>query len=409
MNQNCRICGNSGLAQILDLGFSPPSNALLEREDLEKAEVHFPLVLLFCETCKLVQTKDFHTKERLFTSSYPYLSSTSSEWVKHAHDLVDRVIDELCLNHESFVIEIASNDGYLLDRLTQRGIRNCGIEPTKLAADISTAKGHRVYECFLTIETARLIRKEQGPADLVIANNVFAHVPELREFTEAAKILLSDEGILIIEVQYFGELFEKNYFDTVYHEHYSYFTIASLTHLLNGSGLAVTNIDHLGTHGGSIRVIAKKVLGDVVNSNALRPFHSFEEITSQLDVLMSFQKKVDLAKMRIRSFFSNQWNIGNSVAGLGAAAKGNTLINFVGLDTQDFRYVLDSAKSKQGKFLPGSHIPIFPLEFEYLKQIDTLIILPWNLSSEFSDIVKSVRNDDEFSLYTLLPDIKKLD
>ena len=197
-HQNCRSCGARELIEILDLGFAPQSNALLSKEDLSNGEIHYPLVLLFCQECKLVQTRNFHSGEALFTPDYPYLSSTSTTWIKHSHELVDSVIKEFHLDSNSLVAEIASNDGYLLERLAQRGIAAYGIEPTKLAADISIGKGHHVYNCFLNLDTAAQIKSEKGAADVVIANNVFAHVPELQTFTEAAKMLLSDNGILII-------------------------------------------------------------------------------------------------------------------------------------------------------------------------------------------------------------------
>ena len=407
-HQNCRSCGDKELVEILDLGFAPPSNALLSKEDLSKGEIHYPLVLLFCQECKLVQTRDFHSGEALFTPNYPYLSSTSTTWIKHSHVLVDSIIKEFSLDSNSLVAEIASNDGYLLERLAQRGIPAYGVEPTKLAADISISKGHHVYNCFLNLDTASKIKSEQGTADVVIANNVFAHVPELRNFAEAVKSLISDDGILVVEVQYFVTLFVNNLFDTIYHEHYSYFSITSLSNLLDSVGFSIFKVERIATHGGSIRIYAKKYSQASNLEGLIRSFNSFEERIMSLANLMTFQESANRAKIKIRKFISEQSAQGKFIVGLGAPAKGNTLINFVRLDQGDIHFVLDSAESKQGKFLPGSHIPIYPLEMKFLSQADIFIILPWNLSDEFSSIIRGFQEVKDLPLCVLLPEIKQI-
>jgi hypothetical protein len=353
-----------------------------------------------------VQTKDFHSGEMLFTSNYPYLSSTSTSWIKHSHELVDSLIEQFNLNETTLVAEIASNDGYLLERLVQRKIPHYGIEPTEIAANISVEKGHNVYKCFLNIETASQIRQEKGAADVVIANNVFAHVPELRNFTEAARILLSQNGILIIEVQDFTILLEKVLFDTVYHEHYSYFTLSSITNLLEKHQLGIFKVEHVNTHGGSIRVYAKN---NSVSSlpQGLQNFSRFSEgKATNLQELLKFQYLVDSVKRRIKDFFFDQESQGKVVAGLGAAAKGNTLINFLKLGRDDIRYVFDSAPSKQGLFLPGSHIPVYPLKsLGDFSDIDTLIALPWNIAEELANEV-FVSQSLAYPIYRLMPETK---
>jgi hypothetical protein len=322
--------------------------------------------------------------------------------------LVASVIKEFNLDSNSIVAEIASNDGYLLELLSQQGIPAYGIEPTKLAADISVSRGHEVYNCFLNLSTASHIKRERGSANVVIANNVFAHVPELRDFTEAAKLLLSEDGVLVIEVQYFASLLEKNLFDTIYHEHYSYFTITSLANLLKKVGLSIFKVQRIATHGGSIRVYAKKYSGGSNSEEILSSFLSLEEGIMSLDNLMTFQESVNRVKTDIRTFFSQQLAQGKVNIGLGAPAKGNTLINFTGLDREDISLVLDSAESKHGKFLPGSHIPIYPLERQYLAHADNLIILPWNLSDEFYSIVRNFQDAKDIPMYVLLPTIQKI-
>ncbi len=405
-HQNCRSCGATELVEILDLGFAPPSNALLKKEDLSKGEIHYPLVLLFCQGCKLVQTRDFHSGEALFTPDYPYLSSTSTTWIKHSHELVDSVIKEFSLNSNSLVAEIASNDGYLLERLAQQGIPAYGIEPTQLAADISIGKGHHVYKCFLNLDTASKIKSEKGAADVIIANNVFAHVPELRTFSEAAKFLLADDGILVIEVQYFGQLLEDTVFDTIYHEHYSYFSATSIRNLLDRYQLGIFKIELVPTHGGSIRVYAKNNTISASFENHITPIVNLEAKATNLKDLLKFQKSVNVLERKIKEFFSTQKSAGNIVAGLGAAAKGNTLINFLRLGRSDIQCVFDSAPSKQGKFLPGSHIPIYPLsDIAKFIEIDLFVALPWNISQELAYSARSLVSRNTV-IYQLLPEIK---
>ena len=404
--QNCRICGTKELVEILDLGFAPPSNALLSKEDLSKGEIHYPLTLLFCQDCKLVQTRDFHSGEALFTPDYPYLSSTSVTWTQHAHNLVDSAIDEFRLDERSLVAEIASNDGYLLDRLHKRGIPNYGIEPTSLAAEISLKKGHNVYNCFLNLKTAKQILKERGTADLIVANNVFAHVPKLREFTESTKLLLSKSGILIIEVQYFGTLFKELLFDTIYHEHYSYFTLTSIKNLFGRHGLGIFKVEMIPMHGGSIRIYARNNIGHDLAESSVSFMDALESKAIDLDSLLEFQELVNRKKKQIKDFFYELRKNNKFVAGLGAAAKGNTLLNFVGLGPDEIRYVFDSAISKQGKYLPGSHIPILPFNTVYqYREIETYVALPWNIAKELES---SLRQESclESEVYKLLPDIE---
>ena len=404
--QTCRSCRNSNLTKILDLGFAPPSNALLDKEDLLKGETYYPLVLLFCEGCMLVQTQDFHAGEDLFTPDYPYLSSTSSTWIAHSQKLVKKIVKDFNLDGNSLVAEVASNDGYLLESLINQGIPNYGIEPTRNAADISISKGHKVYRSFLNSKTASRIKREQGSADVVIANNVFAHVPDLQDFTKATKSLLSHEGVLIVEVQNFAQLVKYSLFDTVYHEHYSYFTVTSLYNLLKQFGLGIFKVEFPSTHGGSIRVFARNNM--IPNSLSELISNSLEDEYKaiSLDELSSFQDSVNKKKKKIKEFLYVQKSSGNIIAGLGAAAKGNTLINFLALSEDDIKFVFDSAPSKQGKFLPGSHIPIHPFSsISEFTEVGTFLTLPWNISEELArqaNLAQIVRRP----IYRLLPRIE---
>lgn len=407
-NQRCRSCGYENLKQILDLGFAPPSNALLNEDDLSKGEVHYPLVLLFCDLCKLVQTLDFHVGESLFTPNYPYLSSTSRTWVEHSYELVDSIVDEFKLGDTNLVVEVASNDGYLLERLVQRNIPCYGIEPTKLAADISLNKGHCVYNLFLNSDTASRIRDDKGTADIVIANNVFAHVPDLENFTKAIKTLMSENGVLIIEVQYFLPLFNDILFDTIYHEHYSYFTLTSISNLLQRHNFEIFKVAFLKTHGGSIRVYARNSATKFISTKYIEPFLFAETSVCNISSLNDFQDSVNKVKINLKRFFWECSIQEEVVVGLGAAAKGNTLINFLGLDSSDIKFVLDSAEPKQGKYLPGSHIPVYPLTEKYLSQGDRVIILPWNISTEFHSYLRENHATLSMPLYILFPTIQKI-
>jgi hypothetical protein len=275
-----------------------------------------------------------------------------------------------------------------------------------LAADISIGKGHHVYNCFLNLDTAAQIKSEKGAADVVIANNVFAHVPELQTFTEAAKMLLSDNGILIIEVQYFGQLLEHTLFDTIYHEHYSYFSATSIRNLLDRYQLGVFKIELVPTHGGSIRVYAKNNSISASFEDHITPIVNLEAKATNLKDLLNFQKSVNVRERKIKEFFSTQKSAGNIVAGLGAAAKGNTLINFLRLGISDIQCVFDSAPSKQGKFLPGSHIPIYPLsDIAKFIELDLFVALPWNISQELAYSARSLVSRNTV-IYQLLPEIK---
>ena len=408
MKRLCRSCNSSDLELILDLGFSPPSNALLNMSDLSKPEAYFPLRLLFCRNCKLAQTEDFHTSDILFTNSYPYLSSASSSWCQHAEQLVERLVSQLGLGPNSLVTEIASNDGYLLQYLAARNIPCFGIEPTQLAAEISRSKGHDVITSFLTRKLAANITSDKGYSDVVIANNVFAHVPELLEFTKAARDLLTPTGTLVAEIQYFPKLIENLAFDTIYHEHFSYFSLTSIHNLFSRCGLNIFHAEEIPTHGGSLRVFARRFNGaEMINST----IHRMLEEESKLEAsrrISSFKDRVSNKRNEIREFFLTIKKRKQPIIGIGAAAKGNTLLNYCGITVEDIPMILDSAKSKHGKFSPGSHIPIRPLEMLAIREFETFLVLPWNLFDEFSKLLSISSDSKDRVLYSLIPNIREI-
>ena len=405
--QSCRSCSATELVEILDLGFSPPSNAFLELSELTNPEQYFPLRLLFCQRCKLAQTQDFHTSETLFPKTYPYLSSASATWRKHTEQLVETLVKDLRLGKNSLVAEIASNDGYLLQYLVAIGIPCFGIEPTQIAAEISKSKGHEVYKAFLTRELAKSITLEKGYSDVVIANNVFAHVPELLEFTEAAKELLTPTGTLVLEIQYFPKLVSSLAFDTIYHEHFSYFSLTSMCNLFFKCGLTIFHAEQIPTHGGSLRVFARKAKSkDTIPLNVQNILNE-ESVVTSLESLFSFKNRVLQKRDEVRKFILQLKGTGQQIVGMGAAAKGNTLLNYCGITVDDISMIFDSAPSKHGKYTPGSHIPIRPLDVHSVEEFNHILVLPWNLVDEFTKLLSKSGVSKGKTLHTLIPLVKE--
>lgn len=408
MIQTCRICRNPSLIEILDLGFAPPSNNLLDSQDMESPEVYFPLKLLFCENCKLGQTMDFHNNQELFNSKYPYLSSTSTTWINHSLALAQKLINNFNLTKDSLVVEVASNDGYLLQYFNQQGIPNYGIEPTKIPFEIAIKKGLRVHNIFLTEQTSNLLLEKHGTVDLIIAINVFAHVRNLDDFCKAIKNLLKPSGTLVVEVQYLPTLLIDQLFDTIYHEHFSYFTFFAIETLLKIYDLQIYKVEKLETHGGSIRIFAQKIPTTIEIHTSVPDIKTYENSLNLSQLLKEFGIKVQIKRDEIKNFISELRKQNKKIAFIGAAAKGNTLINYCGLSKNDVCAVFDSAESKHNKYLPGSHIPIKPFLKENLSQFDSFIILPWNLSNEFSQLIIKMGFQNSYLIFRLLPEIQRL-
>lgn len=406
MTIKCRSCGGLQVQQILDLDECPPSNALLTSKSITEIEVKIPLRLIFCNDCKLIQTEDFVTGEKLFTSQYPYLSSTSKSWLDHCEKLIDEIVVDFNLTISSKICEIASNDGYILQILKNKGLSGFGIEPTKIAAKISKNRGHKVYEKFLNEETVNEIVKIEGLSDIVIANNVFAHVSDLHQFTSSAKKLLKPSGILIIEVQYFGELYEKCAFDTIYHEHFSYFGITSIKNLLSLHQLYIFKIDFIGTHGGSIRVFCKQY-GNELDTQKMDRVLKLENEITDIEYLNLLQSRVDEKKGQIFEFLSRLKLSGQIVFGYGAAAKANTMLNYCKINKNLIEKVIDNAPTKIGKYLPGSHIPIVSSSILNDAKVDIIVILAWNLAEEISkELISTYRG--RFRIFVLFPELREI-
>ncbi|MBM5785962.1 MAG: class I SAM-dependent methyltransferase [Cyanobacteria bacterium K_DeepCast_35m_m1_288] len=375
----CRHCAAPLEHEVIDLGHQPPSNAYLTPEQLALPEVTYPLKVLVCSHCWLVQLPAHAPAEELFTADYAYFSSTSSSWCAHAERFVDAAVKRQALGPESLVVELASNDGYLLQFVQQRGIPCLGIEPTHATAEAARAKGIETIERFFGVALAA----ELEPADLVVANNVLAHVPDINDFVAGIALLLKPIGGASIEFPHLLRLLEGNQFDTIYHEHYSYLSLRAVARIAAQAGLAVVDVEELPTHGGSLRVwLAHQ--GAAEPTPAVAAVLAAEEAAGleTLAAYAGFQQRAEAAKHGLLESLLQAKRDGRRVLGYGAAAKGNTLLNYTGIRADLLPAVADRAASKQGKRLPGSHIPVISPEQLATETADALLVLPWNLIEE---------------------------
>jgi len=387
----CRHCGTVLDHVFLDLGFAPPSNAYLTAQQLHAPEVTLPLRLFVCDSCWLVQTEDFSRPEELFDFNYAYYSSTSKTWLAHAQAYAQKVTELFGLNSNSFVVEIASNDGYLLRNFLIPGIPCLGIEPTKGTAEVAEKLGIPVLKEFFNSEVARNLA-EKKKADLIIGNNVYAHVPDINDFTVGMRELLSEHGVITLEFPHFLQLIENNQFDTVYHEHFSYLSLHTVGCIFRQAGLRIWHVEQLATHGGSLRVFGCHENDSRQETPAAEAILRAEKDAGlrNLDTYRQFQSRAETIKHDLLRFLLEQKRAGKKIAAYGAAAKGNTLLNYAGIKPDLLPYVCDAAPSKQGKFLPGSHIPILPPAALIERQPDFVLILPWNIATEIREQNASV-------------------
>jgi len=381
---NCRHCGHALTFPFLDLGFAPPSNAYLTHDDLARPERYYPLKLFVCDACWLVQTEDFAARETLFDADYAYFSSVSESWLAHARHYASTIIDELSLGQDSFVIEVAANDGYLLRNFVAAQIPCLGIEPTASTAARAEQLGIPVLREFFGEQLAQSLAAQGPRADLIIGNNVFAHVPDVNDFAAGLRTMLKPGGTVTLEFPHLVNLLHEVQFDTVYHEHFSYLSLHAVEHIFRVTGLRVCRVEQLKTHGGSLRVYACHAddpRADDPSVERIRGLELAHGIT-RLDTYRHFQQRVDEAKNGLLRFLLECKERGLKVVGYGAAAKGNTLLNYAGVKPDLLPFVCDAAPSKQGKFMPGSHIPIVsPSDLARAKP-DIVLILPWNISDE---------------------------
>ncbi len=381
---NCRHCQQPLQHVFLDLGHAPPSNAYLNKTDLHAPELWFPLKLYVCDGCWLVQTEDYARSDELFTENYAYFSSTSSSWLKHATDYYEMISRRLGLDEQNFVIEVASNDGYLLKNFVTAGIPCLGIEPTDSTAEAAEILSIPVEREFFSKEIAEQLAAKGKQADLIIGNNVYAHVPDINDFTAGLKTALKTGGTITLEFPHLLNLIRFNQFDTVYHEHYSYLSLNTVTRIFSEAGLSVYDVEQLPTHGGSLRVYGCHAEDERGVTEAVETVLTEETAAGlrELSTYLGFQVKANRVKNDLLAFLIEQKRAGKKVAAYGAAAKGNTLLNYAGVKPDLLSFVCDAAPSKQGKYMPGSHIPIMVPEYIQQQRPDFMLILPWNITDE---------------------------
>lgn len=369
---------------MLDLGFAPPSNAYLTEQDLSRPEKYFPLKLKVCESCWLVQTEDYAQAEELFSADYAYFSSTSKGWLAHAANYADKMRRKLDLGPNSMVIEVASNDGYLLRNFVAAGIPCLGIEPTASTAAAAERQGIPVLREFFGEQLGRRLAAEGRAADLIAGNNVYAHVPDINDFTRGLKAALKQGGTITLEFPHLMRLLEHTQFDTAYHEHYSYLSLQTVARIFAAAGLRVVDVEELPTHGGSLRVYGAHVDDSRAASPAVSAVLNEEQQRgmASLTPYEALQARADRIKDDLLAFLIEQKRQGRKVAAYGAAAKGNTLLNYAGVKPDLLPFVCDAAAAKQGKFMPGSHIPILAPQALVEFRPDFIVILPWNIAAE---------------------------
>ena len=390
----CRHCNEPLQHVFLDLGFAPPSNAYLRAEKLREPELYFPLKLYVCDHCWLVQTEDFARSDELFTKDYAYFSSVSQSWLEHAALYSKMIQKRLSLDASSFVIEIASNDGYLLKHFVSNGIPCLGIEPTDSTADAAEKLRIPVLRRFFGADLAEELASDGKQADLIIGNNVYAHVPDINDFTMGLKTVLMPGGTITLEFAHLMRLIEQNQFDTIYHEHFSYYSLYTSRLILEKHGLEVFDVEQLPTHGGSLRIYGKHK-GDESKSISGNVVDLLEEEEMKgmrtIEYYSGFQKKVDKLKIDLINFLIEQKKQNKKVVAYGAAAKGNTLFNYCGIKKDLVDFVVDASPYKQGKYLPGSHIPVVAEEEIKKTKPDYVLILPWNIKDEITGQLSYIR------------------
>ena len=389
----CRFSGTELKHTFVDLGMSPLANSYLTQEQLNCAEKFYPLHTYVCEDYFLVQLEQFESPEEIF-GDYAYFSSYSDSWLRHAKAYTDLMVKRFGFNRDSQVIEIASNDGYLLQYFQEKGIPVLGIEPAANVAEVAQEKGIPTLVKFFGVQTAKELAAQGKQADLLLGNNVLAHVPDLNDFVAGMKIVLKPNGILTMEFPHLLQLMEQNQFDTIYHEHFSYFSFLTVEKIFAAHGLTLFDVEELPTHGGSLRIYGKhEGVSEPLISERVAQLKA-KEIQAGMDRLetyLIFGEKVKETKRKLLSFLIGAKNQGKSIVGYGAPAKGNTLLNYCGIRTDFIDYTVDRSPHKQGLFLPGTHIPILHLDHIRETKPDYLLILPWNLKEEIMEQMAFIR------------------
>ena len=389
----CRFCGAALEHTFVDLGMSPLCESYPAPADLNRGEVYFPLHVYVCEQCFLVQLDEYESPEKIF-SDYAYFSSYSDSWLKHADTYCGKMTSRFNLNEESFVVEVASNDGYLLQYFVQRNVPVLGIEPAANVAKVAVEKGVPSLVEFFGTRLAEGLAKEGRQADLVLGNNVLAQVPDLNDFVEGLKVLLKPEGVLTLEFPHLLKLIEHNEFDTIYHEHFSYFSLLTTVKIMEAHGLKIFDVEELSSHGGSLRIFACRAEAEThpVEPNVARVVE--DEVNAGLNAVEGYKNfaiQVKETKLALLEFLIQAAREGKSVAGYGAPGKSATLLHYCGIGKDLIEYTVDRSPYKQGRFLPGTHIPIYHPDRIGETKPDYVVILPWNLKNEIMEQLQYIR------------------
>jgi len=390
----CRHCNSKLNLTLVDLGSAPPSNAYLSEQSLHEPEKWFPLRVLVCENCWLAQTEDFAQKHELFDADYAYFSGFSKTWLAHCEKYVDEMEKRFGLNSNSHVLEVAANDGYLLQFVMAKNIPCTGIEPTAGTAAAARGKGIPVVEDFFSVKLATKLFSQDKQADLTIANNVLAHVPDINDFVKGFAIILKPQGVATFEFPHLLRLIADNQFDTIYHEHFSYLSLTAVIRIFAENGLSVFDVEEHPTHGGSLRVFAQRgdtgryerspKVDDLLKKETRHGMNTSE-------YYIGFQAKADKVKNDFISFLLDSKLKGEKAAAYGAAAKGNTLMNYAGIRPDLISFVVDRNPAKQGRYMPGSRIPIVTEAYMQQAKPDFVVILPWNLKEEVINQLEYIR------------------
>ena len=381
----CRHCGSDVSHVLVDLGVAPPSNAYLTKMALKRPEKYFPLRVLVCESCWLVQAEAYSRAAELFNEEYAYFSSFSTEWLNHSKRYVEDMTVRFGFGSSSTVVEVAANDGYMLQYVKEKSISCYGIEPTASTANAARQKGIEIVQDFLSTSLAQQLRNQGKNADLVVANNVLAHVPDINDFSNACRLLMKPNGVFTCEFPHLMNLISQHQFDTIYHEHFSYLSFGTVVNIFAKNGLNVFDVEEIGTHGGSLRVFAQcSDTGSHIVSSQVDGLLSRETLAgmSNIAFYQGFQEHAERVKNDFLRFLIEKKGEGKLVVGYGAAAKGNTLLNFAGVRSDLIRYVVDRSPHKQNKSMPGSRIPIVSEERLRVDKPDFVVIFPWNISDE---------------------------
>lgn len=389
----CRFCGHTLQHSVVDLGMSPLCQKHIKPSEKNEMERFYPLHAYICDQCWLMQLEEFASPDEIFAEEYAYFSSYSESWLAHARKYTDLMVERFGLSPKDLVVEIASNDGYLLQWFQQKGIPVLGVEPARNVAEVARSKGIDTVSAFFGVETARGLCHQYGQADLLLGNNVLAHVPDINDFVGGMKIMLAPEGIITMEFPHLQRLIEENQFDTIYHEHFSYLSFSAVNRIFKHHGLRLFDVEELPSHGGSLRIY-----GCHEDNTALTMSRRAEGLLQRekdlgmetLAYYVNFQENVKETKRKLLEFLIEKKRQGKSIVGYGAPGKGNTLLNYCGIRTDFLDYTVDRSPHKQGNYLPGSHIPIYGPEKINETKPDYILILPWNLKKEIKEQLKDV-------------------